>query len=425
MKYILDKSDYITHKSQLTEYFLKNCKNRSDFKVGIEVERLGVDSKTFHAAPYSGKNGIAEFLKQFKKLGDFEEVQENGNILGLKDTCCCDISLEPGCQFECSTKPLLKLKEHEKNFIQFSEKCRTIGEELGITWIGYGIQPLSTFDTMEMIPKQRYNIMRNYLPTKGSRSPVMMLETAGLQTSIDYESEEDAMKKLKVSLGISPIMTAMFVNSPIRGGKLTGYKSYRANAWLDTDNDRCGLISRKIFEGDFGFEDYVDILLDVPMFFKKTGMPFREYMKTHRVTMDDWLLHMTTFFPDVRLKNFLEIRNCDCQKADMTLAFSALIKGIMYNDDALGHAWDLVKDQSWHERNELRNSVPKQGLSQVAGIARDLVSIAEESLSEEAVYLEKLKELVLGNKTPADIIIMNWDLAWGKDLKKLIHYSSL
>ncbi len=432
MNQMLDKSDYITDKSQLADYFFMGCKNKSDFKIGVEFERIGVDSKTFHAIPYNGKSGVAEFIKRIKIPGECEEVYEGDNILGLQCSTG-EITLEPGAQFEYSTKPFVNLEEHENAINEFNGRARRLSDDMGITWLGYGVQPLSTYSKINMIPKSRYEVMRNYLPQRGSKGLVMMMESAGVQASIDYGSEEDAMKKLRVALGISPLITAMFSNSPVREGKLSGYKSYRAMGWLDTDNDRCGLISQKIFEEDFGFDDYVEVLLDVPMFFVEKegsllplkGMTFREYMNKYKATMRDWQLHLSTFFPDVRVKNLIEIRNCDSQSVGMAMAFAAMVKGILYNEGAMDAAWDLVKKLSWHERNELRHSVTKNGLSGIADIAKELVSIADYSLGEESLYLDKLKELLSQNKTPADVIIENWEGSWGKDLKKLIDHTRL
>lgn len=430
MEQTLYRSDYITDKSELVDYFYKNCKKKTDFKTGIEYEKLGIRPDNYRAVSYSGNNSIAAFLERLRLHDNYQVTRENDNILGLTGEYG-NVTLEPGCQFEFSTRPMSKLKDLEVIISDFNEQTRSIADDLGITWIGHGIQPISTFNDMEMIPKERYSIMRSYLPHKGHLSPVMMMETAGIQTTLDFESEEDAMKKLKVALAISPILTAMFANSPIRDGKLTGYKSYRAHAWLNTDNDRCGIINKRIFENDFGFEDYVETLLDVPMFFKKTGMTFRNYMKNYEASMDDWFLHMTTFFPDVRMKNFLEVRNCDCQKEELIMAFPALIKGIMYNDSAIDAAWDLVKHLSWEKRNGLRTLVPKHGLDtrlgnfRVIDIAKELVSIAEVSLKDDSVYLQKIKELLQNNTAPADIIIMKWDSEWNREIKKLIEYTRL
>ncbi len=446
MEKILDKSDYITDKSQLYEYFFKSVKNKADFKTGVEFEKLGVSSGTFRAIGYKGPTGVLEFLNRLKQFDDYREIMENGNILGLTGTSG-QITLEPGSQLEYSTQPFKNLKDIEQSYLKFNEKTGQIAEDIGVTWLGCGIQPVSSYENIELLPKERYSVMWDYLPSRGSRGRVMMKETAGIQTSLDFSSEEDAMRKLRVALGISPVITAMFANSPVREGKLSGYKSYRAYGWLDTDNDRCGLISRKIFDRTFNFADYIEVLLDVPMLFiqrerrliNATGRTFKEYMKngfkTYRATMDDWFVHMTTFFPEIRLKNFLEIRNCDSQRADLAMAFPAFVKGIMYHEDALAQAEEIIEGLSWEELSILRNEVPKNGLDmkfkkyKLTEIARELLFIAEHSLKlqtpeyDETTYLQKIKELVSEGKTPADIIIRNWES--GHDITKFIEYSRL
>lgn len=438
----------IYDKSQLTEFFRNGCKPRENFRIGLEFEKLAVDSSSYKAVPYLGKNGIRNFLDRYKTFDKMDEIIIEDNLLGLKGDFKY-ISLEPGSQTEISTYPYKKINQIDYEIEKYNSKTAALGEELGINWLGYGIQPLSTFDSIKIIPKKRYEIMTDYLPTKGDKALVMMRETAGIQTSIDYESEEDAMNKLRVSLAISPIITAMFSNSPIRNGKNTGYKSYRASSWLKTDNDRCGLISRKIFEEEFSFDDYAQYLLDVHMFFiernnkiiNATNLTFREFLDNglngFKANIEDWELHLSTVFPDVRIKNYIEIRNCDSQKTEMILALPALIKGIMYDKNALNHAWSLVKDFSWNELEEMRHSVPKLGLetiinnTKIADIAKELVNIAERSLlsnpetADEAVYLEKLKELVEDKKTPADIILKNWNNGWNQNIEKLIEYSKL
>jgi len=448
MEQILDKSNMIYDKSQLTEFFKNGFKTKEEFRIGIEFEKLAVNSCNYKAVPYSGKNGICDFLARYKTFDQTDTIFEDGNLLGLKGKSGY-ITLEPGSQTELSTFPHKKISEIASEIQEYNFKTAILGEELGINWIGYGIQPVSTFNSIEIIPKKRYDIMANYLPTKGDKALVMMKETAGIQTAIDYGSEEDAMNKFRLSLALSPIITAMFANSPIRKGKETGYKTYRASSWLNTDNDRCGLISKKIFEGDFSFDDYAEYLLDVPMFFierdnvviNATHLTFREFLNNglegFKANLGDWELHMTTVFPEVRLKNYIEIRNCDCQRADMILALPALIKGIMYNEAAMNQAWDLVKDFGWQGIEELRHSVPKFGLEttikeiKIADIAKELVNIAWFSLlsnpktADEAIYLEKLKELVEEEKTPADIILKNWTSGWDKSIEKLIEYSKL
>jgi len=448
MEQILDKSDYITDKSQLVEYFFRSLKNKSDFKVGVEFEKVGVNATDYRAIGYTGNNGALEFLKRLKAMDNYDETRENRHVLGLIGPAG-HITLEPGSQFEYSTRPFKHLKDIEQAYLKTNERTGQIAEELGVIWVGTGIQPLSTYETIQLLPKERYNIMWNYLPTKGKFGRIMMKETAGTQTSIDFESEEDAMRKLRVALEISPVITAMFANSPIRAGRLSGYKSCRAFGWLHTDNDRCGLISKKVFDKNFTFADYVEVMLDVPMMFLQkdrhlinaTGMTFRQYLqngfKNYRATIDDWFLHMTTYFPEIRLKNFLEIRNCDSQRVDLSMAFPAFIKGIMYNDEALEQAEEIIKGLTWEELNILRNEVPKYGLDMrfkkygLAEIAAELISIAEYSLKsrteeyDETIYLAKIKELVSEGNTPADIVIKNWESSWNRDISKFIEYSRL
>jgi len=460
----------IYDKSQLTELFKNGCKTRENFKIGLEFEKLAVDSKNHKAVPYYGKKGICDFLSRYKAFKQMDEVLSDGNLIGLKDKSHY-ISLEPGSQTEISAHPCKKISEIASKIKEYNEKTAIIGSEFGFNWIGYGIQPVSTFDNIKIIPKKRYEIMTDYLPTKGNKALVMMRETAGIQTSVDYESEEDAINKLKVSLAVSPIITAMFANSPVRNGKETGYQSYRASSWLKTDNDRCGLISRKIFEGkrmsskppakqspasafslplrDFSFDDYAQYLLDTPMFFierdniiiNATHLTFKAFLDNgldgFKANIADWELHTSTVFPDVRLRNYIEIRNCDSQRSDMILALPALMKGIMYDKNALNQAWSLVKDFSWSELEEMRHFVPKLGLKtivkgkRVADLAKELVNIAEISLlsnhetRDEVIYLEKIKELVEQEKTPADIILQNWNSGWNQNIEKLIEYSKL
>jgi glutamate--cysteine ligase len=444
---LLEKTDYILNKSQLVEYFFEGIKKKSDFKLGIEFEKIGVNKNTFQAVPYYGKTGIQEFLKEFKIQGGYSDLFEAENLIGLY-TEDGEVSLEPGSQLEFSTFPLETLSENGAVLEKFHSKTAELAEKFDINWLGYGIQPLSVFQDITIIPKKRYEIMTKHLFKKGSTPFVMMRETAGIQTAIDYDSEQDAMKKLRVCLGISPIITAMFANSPLRGGKLTEYKTYRAFGWLDTDNERCWLVSSKIFEEDSTFLDYTEVLLDVPMFFIERNhtliefenITFRQYLnhgyKGFQATTEDWLLHMTTFFPDIRLKNYIEIRCADCQKQDIMMAFPALIKGIMYNDEALNSAWELVKNLSFKEKNQLRSDVPKYGLNtdfknlKVLDIAKELVFLAEFSIKnsdtpDDVKYLEKLIELISRGLSPADIIISNWNSSWSKSFEEFVKYSKL
>lgn len=448
----IKQDGFITDKSQLLDYFFKGCKSKENFKIGMEFEKIGVRPYSFEAVPYSGEYGIKSFLNRLNEYKNWEPVYENENILGLiKDSD--SISLEPGSQFEFSCSPKDTVHEIYECMKAHNSLTAELGEEFDIKWLGYGIQPRSVNAEIELIPKERYKIMNEYLPDKASMSRVMMRETAGIQVSIDFASEKDAVKKLKVSLGIMPVMTAIFANSPIRGHLDTGYKSFRAFGWLHTDNDRCGLVSRKVFSNNFSFEEYVDTVLDLPMIFLMRGaqwldadgkFTFRDYLNNgfdgHQATFDDWFLHMSSFFPDVRLKNYLELRNTDCQGEDLIPAIPALWKGIMYDDNALDAAWDLVRDLSWEQRTELSNQVVKHALNTriddffVADIAKELVNISIESLKkanraknvdDESVYLHKLAELVGARRSPADVIVDLWHNSWNKNLEKLIEYTAL
>lgn len=444
----IEKNNPQQQAKQLVEFFYSGCKPKSAFKIGLELEKLPVNSYNYRAVPYSGKSGIAEFLEAFSNAEEVEQLKENANLLGLRGSIGT-ITLEPGCQTELSLVPFKKISDIDSLIKDYNAKTAAIGDEFGIIWVGCGIQPLSTYENIEIIPKTRYDIMSGYLPSKGKNALVMMKESAGLQVSIDYESEEDAMNKLKVALAISPIITAMFANSPIRNGMETGYKSYRALAWLYTDNERCGLISKKIFEGDYSFSDYANYLLNIPMFFihrenryiNAVHLTFKRFISEglagFSAELDDWNLHATTVFPEARLKNVIEIRNCDCQRTGMIMALSALVKGIFYNPSALEQAWALVKDFSYEEIEQMRSEVPKYALEtviknkKISDLAKELVNIAEASLifhketKEEAFYLEDLKELVEQGFCPADVVLKNWHHSWNRSVGKLVEYSRI
>lgn len=445
---------FITDKNQLLSLYQSGIKAKSDFRIGIEQEKIGIYKDSLQSANYSGENGVLAFLKRFKNTDKWQYWPDENKILGLSDEIGM-ITLEPGSQLELSTVPQNNIHEIKTYFDQYTKLTSEIATEFGIRWLGYGIQPLSVYENIEQIPKERYDIMAEYLPTKATMPLVMMRETAGVQTALDYDSEQDCMNKLKIGLAISPIVTAMFANSPIRGGIDTGYKSYRALSWLNVDNDRCGLISKKIFENsknDLSFQDYADVLLDMPMVFlnkhdewhNMKGLSFRNFVKHgfegHQATVEDWNLHMSSFFPEIRLKNYLELRNCDCQRKDLILALPALWKGLLYNEAAIEATWSLVKTFKWEEVQELRNAVPKLALDaeiknkKISYFAKELIKISmnsldvqakEKNILSESIYLEPLKRLVDKSMTPADQILELWNKEWNKDLRKLVNFCEL
>lgn len=410
---------------QLLEVFYSGCKKTS--KLGLEYERLAVYKNTKKAASYED---ISLILENFTKLG-WEKVIENGELLGLISDIG-HITLEPGSQFELSLNPIESIQEIENTVEKYQQQMETAISDLPVEWLNSGIQPVSTFDNITVIPKQRYRWMSEYLPTKGSLPFVMMRETAGIQVSLDYKDEFDAVEKLSLALKLSPIVSAIYANSPIREGKLNGYKSFRARSWLDTDNDRCGLVSEKLFEltPDFCFKSYAQILLDIPMIFiDKNGssipvnnLTFRQFMKEGYnglcATIDDWNNHLSLYFPDVRLKSYIEIRNQDSQKMELIPSIPALWKGIMYNKDAMSAVNDILKPFNYFDFQDLRRNTPKYGIDyeiknyNVQDLAKEILNVAYQSLKNndigEESHLEPIMKLVQNNLTPADITIKNW-----------------
>lgn len=430
----------ITDKSQLCQLFLNGFKKKEDFKIGIEFEKIAVSNFDFKNVPYESKKGIKNFLKELKNTGKGQYLKDNDAIIGIAENSAF-ITLEPGAQLEYSFAPEKKLSVLKEKLDNFNTLTDEIADSFDIQWLGYGIAPVSTYKNIEIIPKRRYKEMHSYLPSFGTLSPVMMRETAGIQVNIDYENEEDAINKLRLCVGLSPIVSALFANSPIREAKDTGYKSFRANSWLETDENRCGLINNKLFDPsyDFAFNDYIDYLLDIPMIFivrdqnfiKMNGITFKDFLKNGYngfiATMEDWKIHSSLAFPDVRLKNYIEIRNHDCQKKDLIYAAPALWKGLLYDKSTIEQALELIKSLNWNELNEIRQQTPKIGLNKkLWGIAQELILISYNALkaqqNNEEQFLAPLKSLAKERLTPADLILKNWYGSWNKDISKLIKY---
>lgn len=434
--------------SNLTDIFYSGIKSEeivSQKNVGIEFEKLPVKNSDYRAVPYYD---IARFLQEYKKIFGIS-ITENNAILGI-DGDIGTITLEPGSQTEISLNPISNLLQAKKTLDNYNQKTAMIAKKLGFCWLGCGIQPVSTYRTINIIPKKRYVYMTKYLPAVAKKPLIMMRETAGIQASVDYLSEEDAMKKFAFALKLSPIVSAMFSNSPIRNGRLTKFKSNRAASWLDTDNDRCGLVSAKVFSGEFSFEDYVQILLDVPMIFiereingiktaiKIENMTFRQFLKngyeSFYATEKDWENHLSLYFSDVRFKNYIEIRNHDSQRADLICAVPALWKGLIYNSYAMSDINDILKKFTYFDIAYLRRKVPQVGLNikiknyKLYEIAKEIADIAYQSLKEfglgEEILLDELKTLLSKNLTPADIIINKWSDS-KNNISKFVEYSIL
>ena len=419
MNYCESKTKNHLEYNQLLEEFILGCKNTQ--KIGMEYERIPVHKSNGEVVSYYGEYGMCELLREIAKEDNWDYILDDSNIIGLKklhDT----ITLEPGCQFELSLEPQETILELKTKIEEIDASIKPLFDEFGIELINKGVSPKTTYRNIDLLPKQRYAIMANYL--WGILSDVMMRETAGIQVGIDYKSEEDAIKKFNLANLMMPFVTAMFANSKIRGGVDTGYKSFRALAWLNTDNERCGFATK--FNGGMCFRDYVNKLLDTPMIFINRGnrtvslngrLTFKQFMDKGyegvEAGIDDWKLHSNLYFPEVRLRNFIEIRNHDCVGEGLEYSIPALYKGIMYNTSAMEEVEHILGKYFYKEINELRYNVAKYGIhSKIRGvkirdICKELVNIAQNSLKiqgdNEEKFIEPIQELLNKNKMPADI----------------------
>jgi glutamate--cysteine ligase len=310
---------------QLVDEFHQAGKPRDRWTIGTEYEKLAVDPRTGQAIGFSGARGIETLLRELAERFDWEPQEESGRTIALR-RAHASITLEPGGQVELSGEPYRTLHETREELATHVHELATVGGELGIAFVGLGMQPVSTLDGIEWVPKQRYAIMRDYMPRVGTLGHRMMKQTATVQANIDYADEADAMRKLRIGMATAPIVNAIFANSCISENRLNGQLSYRGYIWTDTDRARCGLLPFA-FRPGASFRDYVDWALDVPLYFvlrggryrtEVTGVPFRRFLDTgldgQRATLDDWRLHLTTLFPEVRLKGYIELRSADCRR---------------------------------------------------------------------------------------------------------------
>ena len=418
---LTSKSEMIYDKRQLLEIFLSGCKTSQN--IGVETEKLLVYKSNKKAVKYSD---IVEILTQFDEY-KWERIYENDNLVGLKGDIGT-ISLEPGSQIELSLKPFESLSEINDILKDYYNQLNEYAQNIGAEVLDIGAHPVSTYENIDVIPKKRYEFMTKYLPQKGLTPFVMMRETAGIQANFDYKSEEDAIRKLSLATKMSPFISSIYANSPIRNNRLNGYKSYRANSWLNVDNDRCGYISKKLFDKNeqFSFEDYVEVLLDVPMIFiqrgknyYQTNQTFRDFMLNGygdiKAEISDWETHLSLYFPDVRLKKYVEIRNHDAQNFEMTKSVFAFWKGIIYNQNAMEEIEKILNKFDYEDYMQLREDSPKFAIEsriknyKILDFIKEFFDISYSSLKEnrlnEQDYLNCVYEYISMGKVPADNLI--------------------
>jgi glutamate--cysteine ligase len=417
----------------LLSLFYAAEKPRERWLVGPEMEKPGVYAD-LSPIPYSGERGVLRFLSMLQEKHGWkpEREYEGGPIIALvRDGA--SITLEPGGQLELSGAAVKSIHEVCAEFRAHLKEIAPLSKELGITWLGLGFHPYARREDFEWVPKSRYGIMREYLPTRGAHALDMMLRTSTVQANYDFSSEADAMRKMRVALALSPVTTAMFANSPWKEKAPHGGVTYRGRVWLDVDPDRSGLLPA-LWMKDATYKDYVEWALDVPMFmFKRagqkvanTGQTFRSFWQSgfqgHHALMSDWTTHLNTLFPEVRLKKTIEVRGADAQGQPMACALPALWTGILYDDKALAEAEALTESFTHPEAEALRALLWKDGLKapfrgkKLAALAEKVIEIAEGGLErrdlkspdgrDERLHLKRLKANVERALTPAEVLAL-------------------
>src|SRR6185312_2116821 len=433
----------IETRDELVAWFEAGCKPKAQFRAGTEHEKFCFTVHEHRPVPYAGTRSIRALLDGMHDLLGWEPIMEGENIIGMFDvTGGGAISLEPGGQFELSGAPVETVHQTAAELMAHLAQLREVAKPLGIGFLGLGMSPNWKRSDMPKMPKGRYKIMTDYMPKVGKYGLDMMYRTCTVQANLDFSSEADMVKKLRVSIALQPVATALFANSPFTECKPNGFLSMRSQIWTDTDNHRAGMLPWA-FEDGMGFERYVDYALDVPMYFVKrgdtyidvSGKSFRDFfagkldvMPGERPTISDWANHLSTIFPEVRLKRYLEMRGEDAGPWRRLPSLSAYWVGLLYDDEALDACWEIVKDWTAEERQKLRDEVPKLGFK-AAIRGRTLLDLAGETLSlaerglirrqrldhngrDETRYLRPLQEIVARGITPAEELLAKYRGPW-------------
>jgi glutamate--cysteine ligase len=448
----------IESRDELVAYLEAGSKPSADWRIGTEHEKFGFYLRDHAPVPYAGDRGIRALLEGLRDRFGWDAVIERGHIIALRRSNCPKggvVSLEPGGQVELSGAPLATVHETYEELRQHLIEVNEVGRDLGMGFLGLGFSPKWTLAETPVMPKERYAIMQRYMPRKGRLGLDMMFRTATVQVNLDFGSEADMVAKMRVGLALQPLATALFANSPFTEGKPNGFKSYRAEIWRDTDPDRTGILPF-VFEPGMGFERYVDYALGVPMYFvyrngryiDVAGASFRDFLEGkldrlpgERPSFDDWADHLTTLFPDVRLKRFIEMRGADAGDLPHLAALPALWVGLLYDPAALAEASALVSDWTVDELQQLRDHVPRLGLDtpfrghSLRQVAPAVLAIAEQGLirrgrfdrdgTDERKHLAPLRWGAKEGRIPADIILADYDGPWHGDIDRVFDARAL
>ncbi|MGX9351726.1 glutamate--cysteine ligase [Shimia sp. W99] len=440
----------IEHHDQLAEYLESGCKPKDTWRIGTEHEKFGYCKDTHKPLPYEGERSILAVLQGLRDGHGWAPVEEGGKLIGLEKDGA-NVSLEPGGQLELSGAPLENIHQTCDEVNQHLVDVKDIADKIGVGFIGLGAAPIWKHEDMPLMPKGRYKLMDGYMQEVGTMGTTMMRRTCTVQVNLDFASEADMVQKLRVALALQSVATALFANSPFLDGKPNGHKSWRSRVWRDLDAARTGTLPF-VFEDGFGFESYVQYALDVPMYFvyrdgkyiNALGQSFRDFIKGElpalpgeTPTLSDWADHLTTIFPEARIKKYMEMRGADGGPWRRLCALPAFWVGLMYDQSSLDAAWDLVKGWNTEMREGLRVAASRDGLQAKFGdvnmhdLAREVLAISEAGLKararagagglvpDETHFLNALKESVESGKVPADELLEHYEGDWGGDLSRI------
>lgn len=440
----------IEDRSQLAEYLSSGCKPKDDWRIGTEHEKFGYCKDSLLPIPYEGERSVLAVLEGLRDGHGWTPVEEGGKLIGLEKNGA-NVSLEPGGQLELSGAPLTSIHETCDEVNAHLKDVKDIADKVGVGFIGLGAAPVWTHEQMPLMPKGRYKLMDSYMGTVGTMGTSMMRRTCTVQVNLDFASEADMVQKLRVALALQPVATALFANSPFFDGKPNGHKSWRSRIWRDLDDSRTGTLPF-VFEEGFGFDHYVDYALDVPMYFvyrdgkyiNALGLSFRDFLRGElpalpgeKPTLSDWADHLTTCFPEARIKKYMEMRGADGGPWRRLCALPALWTGLMYDQNSLDAAWDLAKGWDLETREALRIAASVDGLQadthgvNMMDLAREVVALSDAGLRarakqgagglipDETHFLNTLKESLDSGKTPADELLEHYHGDWNGDLSRI------